>query len=61
MLGLLCCPRCFPGAGRTGHPRALMSEVWLRRLHCGEGEDGVDGGFEGAGVVLDLREEEPAL
>jgi hypothetical protein len=27
----------------------------------GEGEDGIDGGFEGAGVALDLGEEQPAL
>jgi hypothetical protein len=27
----------------------------------GEGEDGVDGGFEGAGVALDLDEEQAAL
>jgi hypothetical protein len=27
----------------------------------GEGEDGVDGGFEGMGVTLDLREEQSAL
>ena len=30
-------------------------------LGGGEGEDGVDGGFQGAGVALDLREQEPAL
>lgn len=28
---------------------------------AGEFEDGVDGGFEGTGVALDLGEEEPAL
>jgi len=27
----------------------------------GEGEDGIDGGFDGAGVALDLGEEQPAL
>jgi hypothetical protein len=27
----------------------------------GQGDDGVDGGFQGAGVSLDLSEEEPAL
>ena len=28
---------------------------------AGEFEEGVDGGFEGTGVALDLGEEEPAL
>src|ERR1700730_7675910 len=27
----------------------------------GQGDDGVDGGFQGTGVSLDLSEEEPAL
>jgi hypothetical protein len=27
----------------------------------GEGEDRVEGGFQGTGVTLDLRQEQPAL
>jgi hypothetical protein len=44
------------GAGRVP-PRRL----YRAGSPDGEGEDGVDGGFEGAGVALDLGEEEAAL
>ena len=38
-----------------------MGRYWSGLPDAGEGEDGVDGGFEGTGVALDLREEESAL
>ena len=50
--------------GRVGHVQGLGDLAVCRRILVadpGEFEKGVDGGFEGTGVALDLGEEETAL
>jgi hypothetical protein len=42
-------------------PQIPVGGIGLGSSSGGEGEDGVDGGFEGSGVALDLREEKSAL
>jgi hypothetical protein len=61
------CPCVHASSRRIQVPRGNLGSGDLaicRRvlaIDAGEFEEGVDGGFEGAGVALDLGEEETAL
>jgi len=55
-----------PARAGVGFPRDLgagdLAVCWrVAAADAGEVEDGVEGGFEGTGVALDLGEEETAL